>query len=549
MKEVRCLYWDDEGEEDLLRYEGWIKRAWSKLETGVPISLKAERDPGAASDIIRASGENYDLFVVDIFWGPDESDPRGLHLIDEARSQHPNLAIVALSRAGEEGRARALQARADRFVSKQVLSRTDITLSSLSQALLEALQEKGREPVPTESTVLRFDQDNILLAAIIEALGRDKLAALILKIVRPRECEEIEVSYVTPGLSGAMVLRVECRLKVALGRAPERKALLLKVARDKEMIEAELTRRMEVSTFPDNLFVSFGEGEMVDSAGWYAISAGFQSSATTLHEWLGRKPSEDAVDLTLGALFGENGLSHVYRLSAYSEDERANVAIWRDLALQRRARVLLALEELSLLASKYDPSGRFDPSVILRFIGEAKRIVNLDEDEFPRGVSVCRSHGDLHSRNVLVVGGKGGGVRLVDPASIRQAHWASDISRLAVDLVVSVLDNGAIGHEWNSMAEWFEISRDLILGTGSDLGSVPTNRVAVVAALSWMRRSAREIFAGVKIGAFEAELRLALAAEFLRASYRLGGSTPKRVLGLIAGCEALRATAEEIAQN
>lgn len=545
MREIRCLYWDDEKEDDRRRYEAWIRRAWEKLETGVSIRITTVGTPGEALEELMRAPNTYELLVADIYLGLDDSDPRGLHLIDEVRGM-PSLAIVALSRGTDEGRARALDAGADAFVSKQFLSRVDTKLTSLSEALFESLRRKGHEPIPAEEISLQYDEENLLLAALIETIGRSNLISLAVKLSRPRNIISLRAFFVQAGLSGALVVRADCEVAVGERKAPETLSLLIKMSRDRSQLEAEILKRQEVGTFPTGLFVPFGESRIVDSGGWYGIGANFQASARTLVDWLIEGPANDAVSTALSSLLLDGGLKDVYRHTFYDAEERPVVALWRILALPRRARIRLALDEFSKLAGKHGPAGVYDRELILDFVSESKRVVDLNEEDFSKGVYLCRAHGDLHGRNVLVVQGRINNARIVDPANIQQAHWAADIARLSVDLLVSGLSPGADSYEWDLSNEWLELAQAYVRNDVACLSRASSKNAGLIAALLWIRANLNEIYSSVTTASFEAEFRLALAVEFLRASYRQQDlAAPKRVLGLLAGCAALRDAALE----
>lgn len=538
MKEVRCLFWDDEDEQDRKRYEGWLRRAWDRLGTGVPIEVRSFQSPEEVSREISSNIDKYDLFVADIYYGPEEDDPRGLHLISEARA-NGSLAIVALTRGEDEKDAR--NAGADEFVSKLVISRRDYDLSNLGSVLLTALRKRGYEPLPTEKIKLIVDSDDLPLGAVMETLGRENLVSLVLKILRPRMCSVMSVGFIRPGLSGAIVLRIECELEVEQGKAPEGRSLLIKASRDRSQLDAEVMRRRDVETFPSGLFVPFLLGDVVDSGGWHAIGANFQAAAKTLVDWLGVRQSKAEIELAMRTLFLEGGLGDIYKRSILDPDTRPNVAIWSLLAIQRRARILLAVKELGPLAEKYG-LGFYEERLIINFISDARRIGDLNEEEVSRGVRYCRCHGDLHGRNILILEGRVSSM-LVDPANIRQLHWASDVARLCVDLIVSVMDKGMSSFEWEQdrIRHWLLLCDHFIQGELTSLREDEADGVRV--ALQWVRLNLEKIF-GKEIlqGLFEAEFRLTLAVEFLRAAYReqdLPG--PKRTLGLVAGCLALRA--------
>jgi hypothetical protein len=207
------------------------------------------------------------------------------------------------------------------------------------------------------------------------------------------------------------------------------------------------------------------------------------------------------------------------------------------LTLGRAARVFQAVNEFRSLTVKYDTTGVFDPLLIEGFI-KSTRVGDINEEDVKRDSYYCWSHGDLHGRNILVSQTNTG--FLIDPANIEQQHWAADIARLIVDLIVSGAGHGDASNEWNDMAEWVDVSLSVINGDPVQKSGAPYN--AVLTALDWLRSRLGTIHSAVVANIeHEWEFKLALAVEFMRAAYRQQDlPTPKRVLGLISACGALR---------
>jgi CheY-like chemotaxis protein len=537
---IRCLYFDDR-ELELNRIAGWLERGWEKLKNGAAIEVtKAETIEKAEQELKSGS---YDLLVADLLVGR-EKNKLGLTLIAHARDDYPRLAIVALSvntALAEDAR----NAGADEFASKEYA--TDHPRENyLGDKLRDALRKYQREPASSSLDILKFDKTNLPLAALIETVERKNVINLA-NLATAHTCTVISAFFIRSGLSGASVIKVDCDYEAADGplKRTESTSLLLKISRIRDSLLAELKK--ELTGFPEGTFVRFTGVEPYQSQDWYAIASKFKTGGRTLVDWLVALDTRlDQVEKLLTNLFldAETGLSLAYRSNGQSAEERPDLALCKLLTLGRKARIRQALDELGPLGVKYSPAGVFDERLLTDFLID-NRIHDLNTAQIKFGFTYCLSHGDFHGRNIVV--GPTLRASLIDPANVGELHWAADAARLIVDLVVSAWDYGPEGHEWNHMTEWVEVSRSLL---NDEMGDYPGEKghpnERVFLALRWLRDNIFQIHKSDKpIPTPEWEFRLALAIEFIRAAYRQQDlPSPKRVLGLIAGCEALRASSD-----
>lgn len=298
--------------------------------------------------------------------------------------------------------------------------------------------------------------------------------------------------------------------------------------------------------FPENLFVDF-VGPLVDAGGWTALAAPFQDPCKTLNEWVRNAHENEAVTKVFENLFLKGGLSDIYSRAGRGKGERSISRLFADaLPLYRRARIQKAMQDLSELTGAYDPMKWFRWEIADNFL-RARQVDELPEESFPMEVSRCLSHGDLHGRNILVRELQAPRAVLIDPANVGILHWALDLARLTADLVVSEIDVGRMSHEWTHMNAWQQVVGGVIRGEPIKMQTESGKNAGLFAALNWISANWQDIYLftdGSRAPRWE--FVLALACEFLRASYRdheLPG--PKRVLALTAGCEALREVARE----
>lgn len=540
MRELRCLFFDDDSKERTQCKE-WIKYAWNKLQTHVPIKVTDTDSTEKAIKILQEAKKKLHLFVVDILVGTGKSKyPLGLSAITRAREDDRHLGIVALSIGNGVYGQKARDAGADEFISKRYIME-NLKGNLFGKIMLNALIKHGHEPVASDLETLKLNYDDLQLMALIDTIDRKNIINFAVRILK-KPCKEIKPTYIRSGLSGASILRVDCNLIISEGdiRGSEPRSLLLKMSKDRFSLTNELSR--DTSSFPGNLFIPFIRNKPLLSGGWYAIGSKFQIEGRTFLDWLlDDKTSPEEVESTMHNLFLDknSGLINVYKIKSTSEEERPNIALWKILTLSRKARILQVLDELSSLTKKYGPQDVFDKELIEDFI-RSKRVGSIDEEKVPRGTIYHRSHGDLHARNILI--NTSGKPYLIDPANIGLMHWASDIARLTVDLLVSGWDHGDKSHEWNYMQEWYELTNALVSEKTLSVKGKNKSNINLQSALNWIKDNLSSIHENSPdTPKPKWEFKLALAIEFMRCAYRQQElPTPKRVLGLIAACHALR---------
>jgi hypothetical protein len=541
MREVKCLFADN-SDVDRARYRREIAAAWKELDTGVPIIIDEVTSPEDARLKLESSGP-YQIFVVDILYGLKDDDALGIQLIKDA-SADVNLVVIALSNGSLDDETEAKEAGVYEFIPKKLFAKASAR-KRLGNAMFLGLRSKGHDPVPTESVPLRYDIRNLQLKAVVESIKEDNITALVLKLLK-KPIRELDVSFVTSGLSGASVLRVDCGLRGDQDEVPDARKILLKVARDKELLMGEFLKRQDNYSGFGSLFVQFIDRspEDAESHGWYALGAEFKDSAKTLIDWLIVETRRaDEIHFSLGLLFLGQGLKEVYSKTMRNFEKSPARCLCDLLSPSRAARVGLALEQLRELAVGRGVKEPFNSDIVLRFITSC-RVGEMDEADVPLGTRICRNHGDLHGRNIIV--SQNGLPKLIDPANIEQGHWAADMARIAADLIVAGIDAGIESHKWNRINAWREIAQSIAVRQKVAATKAGGN-LGVLTALNWITDHLMEIHPQDKFNAVaEWEFTLAIAVEFLRSAYRIDLPSPKRVLGLLAGHDALLACSELI---
>ncbi len=553
MNKVACLYYEDNTEEGD-RFQRWLLFAWDLLKTGVELDITRRNSYQDADEEIQQNAANYDLLIADILEGDEE--PLGLHLITTARELNEHIGIVALTIGkGKKGdlKNRAFKAGSDEYILKDDLTEREISYDELGEILLKALRKHGKEPFPTETMKFSYDERDYSLAAIVETIGSETIMVLVQKLLK-ESTKRIKASFISPGLSGAYVLRVDCEFDVTEGEVPKKKSLFLKVSRDWSLLEAELGRRSEVSYYPDRMFASFVGEEIVETGrevegrqrGWYAIGYDFQHGAVTLIEWLvKRQLSNDDIEKAMSTLFlGDNGLQGVYDASVEREIPPYS-ALSELITPWRKAKIAEAIDDFSEIIERKLAHFGFEREILDDFL-ETKLIPNFDHKSVPKVSYHCRSHGDFHGRNILV--SDSGWPYLIDPANIGTLHWAADLARLIVDLIVSGLDSGPDSLLLDQMNDWVKICSSVLQFDIKPIQVLDDSRKRITATIGWLVRNTANIHGHHFENEKKWEFQLAMAIEFLRASYRQELFPPKRILGLLAASTALRIIGQDNAK-
>jgi CheY-like chemotaxis protein len=546
MRVTRVLYMEDD-EDDSRSFARWINRGWETEMPGVPLEINPCDTPEKAVTMLESNV--YDIFVADILFDKRDvasgqplgltSIPLGLAAISDARHRHKDLAILALSLANGGMEQRAKEAGADEYVSKNFVRSFPLPgVTALGKSLLAALRTHDREPVLAGDIVLSSSKTNHLqLQALVDIIGTKNIANLTVR-ANQGPCGDIAISFVRAGYSGAAVVRVDFDTAQLPSQPSNHHTVLLKISKENVTLADEL--RANIDRFPPEAFVPFFKTDRpVQSGQWYAIASDFKIGAETIAEWLTRKRPDADVEKQLQELFLDpGGLTETYRKQDTQHELHPSTAFWNMLTPSRKARILESLEYLEPLAKRHNPDSTIDLANVTRFLEGREAVARLPESKAFDGAAFCWSHGDLHTRNILITPR---GPRLIDPGSIKFLPWAADIARLAVDLFVARWDSQSNGqdHEWDLTREWYTATHAFMSGDAlSEPETSPNRNLAV--ALSWIRHHVFSI-CGVDAASAEWEFRLSLGVEFMRASYRWQDlPTPKRVLGLLAASDALR---------
>lgn len=526
MSKLHCLYVDDNS-ADRKRFERFLRNAWSRLRSQVELDISVAASPDAALEIFAHS--SFELLLVDIMFGKEAA---GLELIREARQRFQSAAIIGISIKADY-REDALAVGADDFVTKPYIAGRDLVGEHFERVIRRALKAHGRDYLLTDEVSVVYDDRDLALTADLEDIGKAHFAALVVPLVG-RSCDEITVERVRPGFSGSVVFRALCQVRVPEGQPKEVRDLIIKATRERDLLEREVARWESLASFPSELFVRNVTGIGISEAGgWFAIASQFQQRARTALDWLVEDlPADDKIEGMLRWLFVDSGLPAFYDRQTIDRVRRPNEAILSILTTSRRARALAAVARFRELGHRY-AKGVIDAETLTTLI-KVGRIGSIEVTDVEPGVSLCRCHGDLHTRNVLV--GVHEHPRLIDPANVAVMPLYSDLARFVADLFVSAWDAGDVEYELERIPVWCEVARALVCET-YELTTPRNGNRAAWTALTWLLRNRMTIYPHATR---RWQWTLALVVEFLRCAYRQDLTAPKRILSLGAASLALK---------
>jgi hypothetical protein len=463
MPAIRCLYLEDQKVQfDFLSQI--LKLAIKELE------FERVDDSVMACTILNQRASDFQVFFADLLV-PDANDPakmvaEGLTAV-KAASAYEHLTIIAISRGershpGISQRFKALGGHL--FLDKDVLRENDYTAEWLSKTIREVLKSKGQylPNLPEQPQVLTWKPmpGNEELDAAIETISPGRLSNLLIQAF-PDHVQFVP-QFVAPGYSGAMVLRV---LGFKPGERTHSIDALLKCSRDGDRLRQEIIRAPKPEDRSSHIYVPPACDTPYEQNGWYATKWRFRGEATTFSSWLQQPDArgKSLQDLLNGLFY--SGLQQDYHQGEFTNGKSALECLFPNI--QSRARVIQSSKLLKTLIEKHArthaKNSRLDLAIVDNFLHDS-RIGPLRGADLPPRVFECVCHGDLHSRNILVLPAPPQGL-LIDPACRTRRHWASDLARLCTDLWVWSWDSGPESYLWgNHLNSWRNIVLSWLYG-------------------------------------------------------------------------------------
>jgi CheY-like chemotaxis protein len=545
---IKCLYIED-NKKHAKNLKAFLESAWaaaSKRERDIEIDVVGEYAP--AHERLQ-SGSALDLLIVDLEL--DKSFTLAINLIKEAaRGTHRPGIIVLSSYVNDPNHKKeikdAKEAGADELIDKVEIFNGTESDESVGEKMMRSFQNRRG---PSQNTPLRPRRE-IDRNAFQVGLGEtDELSTLILKVdlhsigidtVLIPICAEIcgegydrfLFRYLKPGISGAYVFQ----LTASSQRGNPDLSLLLKVSRNREALEREVTRFPKQGEPAHKIYVSYlTQQSVLGTDGWFAIAADFQSGAKTLLDWVIYHQGVPDLSNRLRGLFS----------GPLREDVRQSTKIGITTGFDalfpnpmRVSRILLALKRFSPIAEQQSKLLKipYRADLLQSFLIK-RRIGELYGSNLTSKATTCLSHGDFHSRNILI-SESDETIRIIDPAERDEWHWAGDVARLLVDLLVSAYHSGLEAYDTNLIPEWYNLALATVVGRDWPLPSTNLRNEAVRLAVKWCRENLGNIYS-VPSHQLDWEFQLAFAIELLRSTYRSDETPAKRAFAFIAAAAAL----------
>ncbi|GAA2851582.1 hypothetical protein Acy02nite_35170 [Actinoplanes cyaneus] len=380
----------------------------------------------------------------------------------------------------------------------------------------------------------------------VNARKRGELIARTLVI----ECLEREddrdttltVHHLAAGRSGAHVCKV---VRVAPDQGEE--SFFLKIGLGQAGLAAEKAANETAARVLGSTVLIRLDPELRtdESSGYSAIAAELVNDAVPLNEWL-RQPgatADQAVELA-DDLHGHQLIG----LLQPSLRRKVPTGDWLTVSPVLRLRVQDSLAAYTEVWKSEHGAGQADAetkaAALLAFVHDGT-LPGTDRDRPGDTVPHARGFGDLHSGNILVQSLSRPRPLLVDASHFGVHHWATDVTRLLVDLVLHVRRPGV-----ESML-WTEVTADAAFASGlchcttspatTDVNPVDAYLNHVV---SQRKRYLRLDQLEPREKDWHWQWHVALAREFLRLGSRPGLLPTRAVVAMIAAASHLDHAAE-----
>lgn len=379
----------------------------------------------------------------------------------------------------------------------------------------------------------QYSRDNQTLSSIY-FLGKDTITAIFAKFLEKQGIvlndKNIIVEAITPGLSGAQILKVSY----------DDSNILLKISNNKLSIQNEFRNLKsfykDLRSIVSIRFTDINPEEL-SSNGYYGIIYELIEKSQTLFSLLlNETVSKKEIETYLSKIFSEVCLQKFYSKTKI-EYKTINQIIFNSFDPFRVNMVINSVENLENILKQYSHNYSLDISLITSIVKLHSFSKICDEKLKNTKNNIVFSHGDLHSNNILIDKINNQSI-LIDPGNCDYMHWSLDISRLIVDLLLRGIDLNSIKYfELSPINTWLIDVEKIITEKNPQLSSSEEYNNRLFTAINWLRSNLPIIH---KNRYTEMEFQLGLASEFLRASYKTISLPPgKRVLALLSACKAV----------
>jgi hypothetical protein len=565
MRALRGLLVDDDPKNSAT-----IKRSLSPQfkGLGVDVAWEVTDDPIEASEIIGRSAP-FDFAIVDLFYfeGPreglgtgrslDEKQfPDGFNVIKELHrkdSRTYSLLVTSRSDLRPAFREEAMQYCQHAIDRNELRDSPVWGFPSLVRAIYDhvffaGLVEGKKVDLDPDAHVLAMVEDighsvtpvsqSYGNEGILREAGARIIRNLVVRCLGTEFREEItvKIKYLPSGRSGSRV----CRAEVIQPGDPTQD-YILKFGFDKNALERELKANKDAQKLLSEQGIVSLKGKVeTDISGYHAVIMRIAQASVPLDEWLLERASKSAAWEISTVLFGQL----LRPLFEQQDRPLVDTRTWlmpssSDIA---RARATLARFEPVLMDPRTGStrSTTLEFRMLLAFLEDPNFLLTY-APSLPEQLHLVRSFGDLHCRNVLVQGDPLPRPVLIDASLYGFRHWASDSTRLIVDLFLRVRRPVVESMLWNDLEDSIHAGEQLCRHRYGDAHRDDTPVGMFIArTVLGAQEFTNAHSLGILADDWHWQWHAALAKEFLRQASHADLTPPRAALALLLAARHLR---------
>ncbi len=507
--------------EDVKEDQKDIELYLDELDVSFP-NLKIESTIKDFDTVIDELKHQYNLLILDFF---DGNIQKGERILNHNRLEIPT--IIYTSRAeSEQVDYRSLKSKYKYLINYLPKLKTGNNLKDfiISFAFSNGFLSKNYSI---------YNENDIFLQNSIISIGQHQFNEILYQISSAGAIQgDVVIHRMTSGLSGAILFKIEANGKYSI----------LKLSKEIDKLKVEHRNAVELyHKFPNRLI------NHIDADEFYSFDKTVLGillkevdHAQTLFEFiLSSSTNKTKIDDFFHNLFiDEQGLKTHYLNNQQDNSDWAS--IFNKITEQKIHLIKTSFKEVKPIIQKY--YSLFDIEDFRRLaINHNFCNLNINDmlDATYKKMHVL-SHGDFHSKNVLIQSGNY--PVLIDTGSISFQHWSLDICRLIVHLFITGIDNGKIEYfDINNTQKYIDIFDNILVKENIEVDGDNDN---IIHAINWLVNNIDNVFASD----FEIfEYQLGLMKEFLQVSYRFDTIPPnKRALALIAAHKCMIAANDNL---
>lgn len=318
--------------------------------------------------------------------------------------------------------------------------------------------------IELKSKIFNYDDDNDWKNRGLRFIIDDKELKEIIGETLHSDAEDIEVNTITPGLSGAFVLKLKFQ------HEHQTKFRLLKIDKNLSLIEneknaSELLRSENINTDKFLIAIEKGTKKIRD---WSCLLFDFKGSSETLREYLIKKFDSDSKEI-LGSVIN-NVINSFYKNFLCHGRHTTKTNIWRGsneysgliFSDDYRATIIKNILNLNNFITEIELHDEVkDDSIqgLLNFIENSKYKQNY-LDSKNTDTLLSRVHGDFNSGNILVNSSDGLNPSFIDFSNmsiVPNSNALLDIAKLSVDFEKYLIKDSVLFNNEIKIKDWVSI--------------------------------------------------------------------------------------------